>query len=90
MPSPESTPVGPAAGGSDRTRYLVGSTDPALLTRVVEDLRRDDAIRVDRVLNTSAGVGGVVIEATAAQAQRLQSEYGPSLVVEADQELGLS
>jgi len=90
MPGGMSAPVGPAAGGSDRARYLVGSADPGLLARAVDELRGDDAIRIERVLNTTTGVGGVVIEATPDQVQRLQQSYGPGLVVEADEELGMS
>jgi hypothetical protein len=90
MPSSESAPVGPATGGSGRARYLVGSSDSVLLERVVADLRHDDGITIDRVLNTATGVGGVVIEATADQVRRLQGQYGSGLVVEEDQELGMS
>ena len=85
-----SPPVGPASGGSDRHRYLVGSTDPALVDRVATALGRDPRVRVDRTLDTASGGGILVIEATPDRAQRLRDEFGPALVIEEDRELGLS
>jgi hypothetical protein len=85
-----SSPVGPASGGPDRQRYLVGSTDPALVDRVATVIGRDPLVRVDRTLDTASGGGILVIETTPDRAQRLRDEYGPALVIEEDRELGLS
>ena len=73
-------------GGAGRRRYLIGSFDTTLLARVVEDLKADPAIVVDRVLQTSTGAGGIVVEATEEQAAHLRARY-PGLVVEPDQPL---
>jgi subtilisin len=77
----------PTGSGANRRRYLVGSLDATLLSQVAEDLKADPGVVVDRILQTSTGAGGIVVEATEATAADLRARY-PGLVVEPDQQLG--
>lgn len=74
-------------GGAGRRLYLVGSVDATQLAQVIEDLKSDPVVVVDRVLQTATGAGGVVVEATDEKAADLRRRY-PGLVVEPDQQLG--
>lgn len=93
MTSANSDPAGPPNGESDgesgRIPYLIGSADPALLSRVTDQLEQvpDNGITVRRVLRGATGVSGLVVETTPERAARLRDEYGPALVVEPDRPL---
>ena len=75
------------AGEPGRARYLIGSVNPALLAGLAARLEGRVGIRLERVLQTQSGVGGVVIEATPQAIAQLQQELGPDFVVEEDRPL---
>jgi hypothetical protein len=85
MTGTQSAPAGPTGPG--RERYLIGSSDPALLADLAGRLSGWEGVRVDRVLNTTAGVGAIVVEATPEAIARLRSELGPRAVIEPDRPL---
>jgi len=75
------------AGEPGRARYLIGSVNPALLADLAARLEALDGIRLERVLRTQSGVGGVVVEATPEAIARLKQELGPDFVIEEDRPL---
>ena len=81
--TPDAT-AGPPAGGPGRARFIVGSADPAVLATLPPRLEGREGIRVDRVLRTASGVGGVVVEATPQAVDQLRAELGPGVVIEED------
>lgn len=85
MTGTQSAPAGPT--GSGRERYLIGSSDPALLAEVAKRLPGREGVRVHRVLDTTAGVGAIVVEATPEAVARLRSDLGPRVVIEPDRPL---
>ncbi|MGE5830722.1 MAG: hypothetical protein ACM30G_20490 [Micromonosporaceae bacterium] len=85
MTSAQSAPAGPTGPG--RERYLIGSSDRGLLADLIDQLPEREGMRVDRVLNTSSGVGAIVVEATPEAVTQLRSELGPRVVIEPDQPL---
>jgi hypothetical protein len=79
--------AGSPTGEPGRTRFIIGAVDPALLAGLPERLERHPDVRVDRVLRTSTGVGGLVVETTPRVAAELKRELGPNVVIEEDRVL---
>jgi hypothetical protein len=77
------TPV----GGPGWARFLIGSANPSLLANLTRWLQDRDGIRLERVLQTQTGVGGVVVNATPQAIAQLKKELGPEVLIEEDRPL---
>jgi hypothetical protein len=85
MTGNQSAPAGPTGPG--RERYLIGSPDASFLAELVGRLQGREGVRIDRVLNTTSGVGAIVVAATPEAVTRLRSELGSQVVIEPDRPL---
>jgi len=75
------------AGEPGRAWYIIGSANPGLLADLAARLEGRDGLRLQRILRTQSGVGGVVVEATPDAIARLRAELGPDFVIEEDRPL---
>ncbi|MEV4060167.1 S8 family peptidase [Nonomuraea dietziae] len=82
--SKSTEPPGPAQHRSGQQRFIIGSSDSALLAELARELAFDAEVRLLRVLGAEDAPSLLVVEMSPEHAEALEERLGPQVTIEPD------